>query len=269
MNKIMDTAKGKLEIAVYPKNLHTTGNFDGGRITEIKPIPFPHEGPAIKNKGPLFYWAWASASGYGKIGLHPHQGFEIISYALEGEIGHYDTLGNESRVRAGGAQVMQTASGVSHQEETNGDRTEFFQIWFEPDVRKTLRQQPTYQAFDDGDFPVNNHEGTKIKTVLGKDSPVILETDVQMQDVLVPLGSAYELSIDRGKSVALLAVKGSALIFDKSTGSKVELQQKDLALIHAQDGGGLTIQAVDDEDFRFVSITAPAKVDYPLYRDGI
>ena len=61
-----------------------------------------------------------------------------MSYALEGEIGHYDTLGNRSRVKAGGAQVIQAGSGISHEEETLGEFTDFFQIWFNPDLRKTL-----------------------------------------------------------------------------------------------------------------------------------
>jgi len=137
----MTQDKAVLDIKIYPPEAQGVGQFDGGRITEIKPIGFPHEGPAIENLGPLFYWAWATAKGYGKIALHPHQAFEILSYALEGEIGHYDTLGHRSRVQAGGAQVIQAGSGISHQEETIGDFTDFFQIWFDPDIRKALHKQ--------------------------------------------------------------------------------------------------------------------------------
>ncbi len=259
----------KMEIEVYPKDLQTTGSFDEGRISETKPIPFPHEGPLVKNTGPLFYWAWATAEGYGKIGLHPHRGFEIISYALEGEIGHYDTLGNESRVHAGGAQVMQTGSGVSHEEETVGDRTEFFQIWFEPDLRKSTRQQPTYKDVEAKNFPVRDQEGVRIKTVLGKGSPVALDTDVLMQDVSIPEGRIHEVSIAKGKSLALVAVSGAGLLFDKSMGSKVELHPKDLVVIHGATSGIIALQPNSNGKFRFVGIETPAKADYPLYRDGI
>ena len=61
-----------LDFKIYPPEAQGMGQFDGGRITEIKPIGFPHEGPTMENLGPLFYWAWASAKGYGKIALHPH-----------------------------------------------------------------------------------------------------------------------------------------------------------------------------------------------------
>ena len=52
-----------LDFKIYPPEAQGMGQFDGGRITEIKPIGFPHEGPTMENLGPLFYWAWASAKG--------------------------------------------------------------------------------------------------------------------------------------------------------------------------------------------------------------
>ena len=75
-----------LAITVYPPARQGRGAFDGGRITEFKPIGFPGDGAEVKRVGPLFYWAWASAHTPSKIGLHPHKAFEIMSYVLEGEI---------------------------------------------------------------------------------------------------------------------------------------------------------------------------------------
>ena len=122
-------------LRVYPPSEQASGSFDGGRITEIKPIGFRGEGSALTRIGPLFYWAWAESDGPATIALHPHRGFEIVSYVLNGEIGHRDTGGHEGRIRAGGVQVMQTGSGVSHEECTFEGHTEFFQIWFEPNLR--------------------------------------------------------------------------------------------------------------------------------------
>ena len=47
------------------------------------------------------------------IGLHPHQGFEIITYVIKGKAYHRDTLGTESVVAEGGTQLMQTGSVCS------------------------------------------------------------------------------------------------------------------------------------------------------------
>jgi len=38
--------KADLDIKIYPPESQGVGQFDGGRITEIKPVGFPHEGPA-------------------------------------------------------------------------------------------------------------------------------------------------------------------------------------------------------------------------------
>jgi len=157
-----------LSISVWTPDRQGTGAFDGGKITEIKPIPFPQERGGSNRIGPLFYWAWASARGDGVIGMHPHQGFEIISYVMEGSVGHTDTAGNNRRVSAGGIQAMQTGSGISHQEEMHGDRTEFFQVWFEPDMRAALRQRPRYHDFEDLQIPRATLEsGVEIKRIVG------------------------------------------------------------------------------------------------------
>lgn len=132
------TKQAALDLTVYPADQQGTGSFDNGRITEIKPIGFPGDKSAVSRVGPLFYWAWASSHGEAEIALHPHRGFEILSYVLAGELGHYDTLGTRSRVKTGGAQVMQTGSGISHEEKTFGPGGEFFQIWFEPNLRLAL-----------------------------------------------------------------------------------------------------------------------------------
>ena len=257
-----------LEIKIYPSEVQGVGEFDGGRITETKPLAFPGEGPSIPNTGPLFYWAWATAKGYGKIGLHPHRGFEIMSYALKGEIGHYDTLGNRSRVKAGGAQVMQTGSGVSHEEETVGDHTEFFQIWFEPDLKEAIRKPPTYREIANQAFPVREQYGIRVKSVLGKGSPVELVTEAAMQDVTIDANRIHERILDAGRTLAVLVIEGAGTLVDESSGGKTHVKEKDFAVIHAKSAGNVAFQAGAENALRLALIEAPAKVDYPLYRNG-
>jgi quercetin 2,3-dioxygenase len=257
--------KSSLEIKIYPPETQAAGQFDGGRITETKPIGFPHEGPAIKNLGPLFYWAWATAKGYGKIGLHPHQAFEIMSYALEGEIGHYDTLGNRSRVQAGGAQVMQAGSGISHEEETVGEFNDFFQIWFDPGVQKALHNKPTYSEHKHEDFQIEKRDGATIKTILGENSPIFLKSEADMNDISIEERRTFQHRLDSGKTLALVIISGKGVLFDLQTGTKHYLNKKDFALIHAKHHGEISIQA--ESPFRLAALEVPAQVDYSLYRN--
>ncbi|MCC5878255.1 MAG: pirin family protein [Candidatus Sumerlaeia bacterium] len=199
-----------MKLKLHPKSALAKGAFDGGSITEIKPIAFPGEGGAIKRLGPLFYWAWATAPNGGVIGLHPHRGFEIMSYVLDGELGHYDTLGTKSRVGAGGAQVMRTASGVSHEEHMLGSPTVFYQIWFEPDMRKALQEPAAYQEVRHGDFPETEPaEGVRVKEVLGAGSPVDITVDAGMWEVTLQPGAVWEYAPVEGRGGAVLVARGN------------------------------------------------------------
>lgn len=258
--------KSRLDLKIYPPEAQAVGQFDGGRITEIKPVGFPHEGPTMQNLGPLFYWAWATAKGYGKIALHPHQAFEIMSYALEGEIGHYDSLGNRTHVQAGGAQVTQAGSGISHAEETVGEFTDFFQIWFDPDTQKTLHSAPTYNEFKSGDFPIEYQEGVTLKTILGDESPINIESEAIMKDISIEKDRQYQYPLNGGRTLAMVIVSGKGILFDLQTGVKHYVSKKDFALIHASECGNVLLQAGTESILRVAMIDVPSQTNYPLHR---
>jgi len=264
----MNTKTKALDIQIYPPEAQAVGQFDGGRITEIKPIGFPQDGPMPRNLGPLFYWAWATAKGYGKIGLHPHQAFEIMSYAIEGEIGHYDTLGTKSRVKAGGAQVMQTGSGVSHEEETVADHNEFFQIWFEPNLREAITKSPTYREFAHEDFQTETLNGVTLKHVIGAGAPVTIEAEAAMQDILIQPGHRYDRELPANRTLAIVVIDGKGLLLDETTLGKHYLEPRYFAVVHAGELGAVSIQAEVDSPLRIALIEVPSKVNYPLYKEG-
>lgn len=256
-----------MDITIYPPEAQGIGEFDGGRITETKPLGFPGEGPGVPHMGPLFYWAWATAKGYGKIGLHPHRAFEIMSYALEGEIGHYDTMGNRSRVKAGGAQVMQTGSGISHEEETVGDHNEFFQIWFEPDLKETVRRPPTYAEFRHEDFPIEVRDGVTLKNVIGNAAPVSLVAEAAMQDILIPSGHRYRRELSTNRTLAMVVIDGKGTLNDEAHSEQHDIAAKYFTVVHAGKNGSIAIQAGQAVPLRLAMIEVPAVVKYALYRE--
>jgi quercetin 2,3-dioxygenase len=70
------------------------------------------------------------------FGTHGHRNMEIISYVLEGELAHQDSIGTGSTIRPGDVQRMSAGSGVRHSE-FNASRTQpvhFLQIWIQPNV---------------------------------------------------------------------------------------------------------------------------------------
>ncbi len=74
---------------------------------------------------------------------HPHDNMEILTYVLEGELTHQDSMGNSATISAGEIQLMSAGSGVIHSEKNETDLpVHLLQIWLLPNQRN---QAPRYQ----------------------------------------------------------------------------------------------------------------------------
>lgn len=166
-----------MSISIISKEDQAYGAFNGGEIIENKPIGFPREGGPTKPYSSLFYWANAVANVDSTIGLHPHEGFEIMSFVLKGTIKHYDSqLKGWKELKAGDAQIIRAGSGISHAEHMTKD-SRMFQIWLDPNLSKTMQQPASYNDYSFDEIPRSFSENLERMQFAGKNGIMHLDTD--------------------------------------------------------------------------------------------
>ena len=149
---------------------------------------------------------------------HPHRGIETITYVLEGEVEHGDSMGNRGDITPGDVQWMTAGSGIIHQEMPRGDargRMGGFQLWANlPASHKMM--DPRYRDVKSGEIPeIATEDGAKVKVVCGRangaEGPVRdIVTDPEYLDVSVPKGARFHHPVRKGHTAFAYVIEGRA-----------------------------------------------------------
>ena len=122
----------------------------------------------------------------GGFPTHPHADMEIITYVLEGELEHKDSLGTGEVIRPGDGQRMTAGRGIRHSEfnPSRKNPVHLYQIWILPDKKG---YEPSYEQKN---FSADEKRGQLrlIASNDGKDGSVKINQDAQLYVSLLKPG---------------------------------------------------------------------------------
>ena len=147
---------------------------------------------------------------------HPHRGIETITYVLEGEVDHGDSLGNGGTIGPGDVQWMTAGSGIIHQEMPKGSPNGAmwgFQLWANlPRSHKMM--DPRYRGLVQSDIPaLTLDSGVRVKVVCGEINGVVgpvrdVVTEPEYLDVMVPAGAVFRHAVKEGHTAFAYVTSG-------------------------------------------------------------
>ena len=151
---------------------------------------------------------------------HPHRGIETITYVLQGDVEHGDSLGNSGVITSGEVQWMTAGSGIIHQEMPKGDGDgilQGFQLWANlPATSKMMA--PRYRSIGQADIPVHRMaDGTCIRiiagTVAGVEGPARdLAIDPEYLDCTLVPHTEFHYPTRLGHTVFLYCIAGAGAV---------------------------------------------------------
>lgn len=163
------------------------------------------------------------------FGDHGHRDMEIISYVMDGELSHRDSMGNVQTISPGEVQRMTAGSGVVHSEHNHapGKTTHFLQIWVLPDHRNIT---PGYEQKRFSDDEKHN----RLRLVAspdGVEGSVQLNADARLYATLLDGQQAVQQSLAPGRKGYVFVVRGQVRINgEKLTGGDAALLDNEAQL---------------------------------------
>jgi len=151
---------------------------------------------------------------------HPHRGIETITYMLDGEVSHGDSLGNKGEIGPGDVQWMTAGSGIVHEEMPRpSHRLRGFQLWANlPRSHKMM--DPRYQEVPASIIPTAElADGVSAKVICGEAGGVVgpvhdIVTDPEYLDVTMEPGALLCHEIPAGYNAFAYLFEGRARFND-------------------------------------------------------
>jgi redox-sensitive bicupin YhaK (pirin superfamily) len=172
------------------------------------------------------------------FGMHGHRDMEIITYVLEGELAHKDSLGNGETLRPGEVQVMTAGTGIRHSEfnPSESQGVHLYQIWIQP-RRAGLTPAYGQRAFDGAG---RRGAWQVVASGLGASGALAINADAEVLLASVAPGQSIERALGKGRHAWVQVMRGSAEVNGRP------LSEGDGAAVSEE--GAITVRGVDQAE---------------------
>ncbi|AXH11179.1 pirin family protein [Halarcobacter bivalviorum] len=175
---------------------------------------------------------------------HPHHNMEIISYIVEGEITHKDSMGNEETLKRGEVQYLSAGNGIYHSEYNLHEAKDLrlLQIWIIPPTIGLPR------LYGSQKFEKEQRENRLLNIVSSKDgnAPIKIHQDVNLYVSELEKGNSLDFKIDKNRQIYFVQIEGTSSI------NNIDLNEGDALEITKEEK--LTILASSNSHFLFIEM---------------
>jgi len=185
------------------------------------------------------------------VGVHPHRGFETVTFAYHGAVAHHDSFGHAGKIFPGDVQWMTAASGILHKEyheenySLSGGPFQMVQLWVNLPAKYKM-SQPKYQEIKHADIAVVNlpDDGGKIEIIAGEyqqhKGNASTFTPIHVYNARLNSGATAHFSFPAQFNTAFMIIEGAV----KFNGNQIASTD---SLVHFENAGeDIDVVAIDN-----------------------
>jgi len=184
----------------------------------------------------------------GGFPTHPHKDMEIISYVIDGEISHEDSMGNVESLSRGEVQYLSAGTGIQHSEfNLDGQKDlRLLQMWIIPPEKGVT---PLYGSYKYEEKERKNRL-LNIVSAQNGNSKVKIHQDVNIYVAELDALKSIEHSIKENRQIYFVQIEGDSIL------NGIELSHGDaMEIVNTTK---LSIEAKSDTHFLFIDMPSTA-----------
>ena len=190
---------------------------------------------------------------------HPHRGIETVTYMLEGNTRHRDSLGNMGVIGPGDVQWMTSGRGILHEEmpkRSPEGRVRGFQLWVNLPAAEKM-SQPRYQDVLAGTIPIVEVDGVSVRLVAGEYEGIrgpVTEIAAQplYMDISLDPDATFTLPVPSGHTAIAYVFEGAGLVGLNEQGKGEEVESVKLVIFGQ--GESIAVKGGAESSVRFILI---------------